>query len=233
MGADLAVPLLQQMRSAGIKPDLATYSKLLDVCAHAASHRMAQIDDVGDIFAQLSLDGLSPNTKTMNAMLKVCARLAAHGGACILDGFEMFQWCLDSGMVLKSPSFVAPVGVAVPPVPHSLHHADPSTELTRSKVSFEAMAEALSLLDGRIIPDVITYNTLVEICAKSAMHGSADLQDGLQVVDLMRSQVGFFPPFAWSGPRLAVVALPVGSACGVLKLLICDLPMRMCMYVCT
>ena len=43
MGAELAVPLLQRMRDAGIRPDLATYSKLLDVCAHAASNKMAKV----------------------------------------------------------------------------------------------------------------------------------------------------------------------------------------------
>ena len=178
-----------------------------------ASHTPLQIEDVGNIFLQLAEDGLNPNTKTMNAMLKVCARLSAHGGACILDGFEMFHLCLETGMVLKSPAIVASTSPSpaaksrtesiklIKPMSEGLGIdqddfagaalSSASSAKEPTKASVEAIEEALSLLDGRVRPDVITYNTLIEICAKSALHGGADLQDGFQVVGLMRSQVMF------------------------------------------
>lgn len=76
MGPEFAVPLLQRMREVNIPPDMPTYSKLLDVCSRAAAHRKAGIEDVGRIFAQMTLDHLTPNTMTLNAMLKV--RLSAQ-----------------------------------------------------------------------------------------------------------------------------------------------------------
>lgn len=64
---------------------------------------------------------------------------------------------------------------------------------TPPRASVEAIEQALSILDGRVSPDVITYNTLIEICSKSALHGGADLKDGIQVVGLMQSQVMIEP----------------------------------------
>jgi hypothetical protein len=169
VGPEFAIPLLQRMREANIAPDLPTYSKLLDLCSHAAAHRKADIQDVGSIFAQMQYDGLTPNTMTMNAMLKVCARLASHGNACILDGFDMLQWCLD-GIALSDPHMIQHQHPDV--TSHDDEHREPAYA---SMEQVLALMEALSSY-GQVRPDIVTFNTLVEICAKSALTGAANLQ---------------------------------------------------------
>ena len=102
--------------------------------------------------------------------LQVCARLASHGDACILDGFEMFQWCLDSGITLSEP--------------HMIQRQDPDTGIDgdyEGGPAYASMEQVLELTKAlssvpHVRPDIVTFNTLVEICAKSALTGGANLQ---------------------------------------------------------
>jgi hypothetical protein len=198
VGAEFAIPLLERMRETKIAPDLPTYSKLLDVCSRAAVHRNAGIADVSRIFSQLAHDGLAPNTMTLNAMLKVrkslgspwlawccrssginltvvwssqvCARLACHGDACILDAFEIFQWCLDSGIVLLEPQVIQRQGGGDEAVRRAF---DQDVRAYASMEQVLALTKALSEIE---LVDIVTYNTLMEICAKSALVGAANFE---------------------------------------------------------
>lgn len=87
----------------------------------------------------------------------------------------MFQWCLDSGIAPATPILVGMDPSAVSPrtVPS---HARASFDEHTTLHDVEELATVLRNAEKRVTPDVITFNTLVEICAKSALHGGADLK---------------------------------------------------------
>jgi hypothetical protein len=106
------------------------------------------------------------------AWLQVCARLAPQGDACILDAFEIFQWCLDSGIVLMQPQVIQRQEAGDEVMPRGF---DPDIRSYASMEQVLALTKALSEREN-VKPDLVTYNTLVEICAKSALVGAANFE---------------------------------------------------------
>ena len=85
--------VLELMRADGIKPDLVTFTTILDACVGAATlGGDGGRGEAMQVLEEMQKSGLSPNVVTCNCLLSACAKAAySHGLVMVDNGLELLQ----------------------------------------------------------------------------------------------------------------------------------------------
>jgi pentatricopeptide repeat domain-containing protein 1 len=145
-----ALDILQDMKVAGIAPDVATYNHLIHICK-----RSIRPDQAIDLFNEMKTAGLTPDVFTWNALASACRvgrQEVSTAPANLQD-----QNVLDSSAgAFYMKSYAVDASVEAYNAMISVY--------TKQGQAKNALAVFEEMKEARLVPDTVTFNALIIAC---------------------------------------------------------------------
>jgi hypothetical protein len=184
-----ALKVREEMAAEGVAPTLPLINNYMSLVAKLAHNAEAELVDGYKVLDYADAFSIRASVLTLNALTDVAASAALRGKASFADAIAVLERMRACGVKADRMSFNTALNALANCVAYSLTNSavrairDPVNDpVNTARSLFRSMEEA------GITADVVTYSSLLNVCAKAIEAGQATVEDADAVMELMRSR---------------------------------------------